>query len=166
MTSPLAAFLNLYRERSRLIRYADRLVGSRATGADLVQDVFLRLWERSAGRGYPDPAYVTRSVRNAALDHLRAERLRDRHAEEALPPGAADLEAQIDARQAIALIDTAIRALPERTRHIFLLNRIHGRSYREIGAVMQISSTAVENHMARALAACRAALDSPGTGQG
>lgn len=160
VTSHLRDFLSLYGERARLVRYADRLIGGRASGADLVQDVFLRLWERTAGRSFIDPAYVTRSVRNAALDHLRAQQVRDAVPEDALlPAGEGDLEARIDARRAIACLDAAIRALPERTRHIFLLNRIHGRSYKEIAAVMDLSSTSVEKHMARALRACRDALD-------
>ncbi|WP_196906650.1 sigma factor-like helix-turn-helix DNA-binding protein [Candidatus Symbiopectobacterium sp. 'North America'] len=39
-----------------------------------------------------------------------------------------------------------------------MLNRVHGRSFSEIAAVMEISSRAVAKHMARAVAACEARI--------
>ncbi|WP_363092152.1 sigma factor-like helix-turn-helix DNA-binding protein [Nitrobacter sp. 62-23] len=58
-----------------------------------------------------------------------------------------------------AIICDVIRALPERSRHIFLLNRIHGRNYREIACALGISTGAVEKHMMRALKAIRAGAE-------
>ena len=60
-----------------------------------------------------------------------------------------------------ALDAPALRGLPERTRHIFLLNRIHGKSYSEIASLLDISSSAVEKHMMRALQACKSSLGAP-----
>jgi RNA polymerase sigma factor (sigma-70 family) len=51
-------------------------------------------------------------------------------------------------------IEDALAALPERTRHIFLLNRVYGRSFSEIAQVVGISRRAVTKHMARAVAVC------------
>ena len=42
-----------------------------------------------------------------------------------------------------------------------LLNRIHGRTYAEIAQAMQLSQSAVEKHMMRALDACKASLAGP-----
>ncbi|MBP3364673.1 MAG: RNA polymerase sigma factor, partial [Pseudomonas sp.] len=72
----------------------------------------------------------------------------------------AALEAGNDLRQ----VEAALRGLPERTRHIFLLNRIHGRTYAEIAKVMGVSQSAVEKHMMRALEACKASLREPPSG--
>ena len=58
-------------------------------------------------------------------------------------------------------VEAALRGLPERTRRIFLLNRIHGRTYAEIAQAMQLSQSAVEKHMMRALDACKASLAGP-----
>jgi hypothetical protein len=55
-------------------------------------------------------------------------------------------------------IEAALRALPERSRQIFLLNRIHGCTYGEIAKAMQLSQSAVEKHMMRALEACKASV--------
>jgi len=60
----------------------------------------------------------------------------------------------MSARQSLGSIDDALSALPKQTRHIFPLNRIHGRSFSEIAGVFGISQRAVAKHMARAVAAC------------
>jgi RNA polymerase sigma-70 factor (ECF subfamily) len=149
-------------ERPNLLRLAARRLGSTATAADLVQDVFLRLWERPGQTLDDASAYLGKSVNNAIVDHLRAERVRKGYADGILPeqyaqPVSTPLEI-VETNDIARLIDEAIMALPERTRHIFLLNRIHGRSFVEIAGVMDISERAVAKHMARAVAACENAV--------
>jgi RNA polymerase sigma-70 factor (ECF subfamily) len=57
-------------EESPLLRYAYGLVGQRETAEDLVQDVFLKL--HSHWEDVTNPrAWLFRSVRNLALNHLR-----------------------------------------------------------------------------------------------
>lgn len=149
----------LYRtEHDRLARQIGRRTGDPGTALDIVHDVFLRLWERATDWNGEAPAYLTRCARNAAIDHLRAESTRNSFFRGILPEQYAApaplIEEVIAARQDIRNIDEALAGLPQRTRHIFLLNRIHGRSFTEIAAVMGISRQAVEKHMARAIVAC------------
>ncbi len=160
-----ADFLRVFlSERSRMEALVSRRVGCRATAADLVQDLFLRFWRRPQVQVEELSTYLLRSARNMAIDHLRSETSRTRSetgllAEQLTEPSAPEiaLDASYDLRQ----VDLALRALPERTRHIFLLNRVHGRTYGEIANAMQLSQSAVEKHMMRALDACKASLESP-----
>lgn len=145
-------------ERHRLERQIHRKVKCSATSRDLVQDIFLRLWERATDWQAYDPAYLTRSARNAAIDHDRAEKRRKNFFDGIVPeqygapaPTPFDIVA---ARDDLRSVEYAIASLTKRTRHIFLLNRIHGRSFTEIAAVMGISERAVAKHMARAMVAC------------
>lgn len=153
-------------ERDRLARQISRSVGSHATASDLVQDVFLRLWEKATSWNGNPSAFLTRCVRNAAIDHIRAEKVRRDFLIGVVPeqysaPQPTPFEA-LSARQNILSIDDALAALPRQTRHIFLLNRIHGRTFNEIAGVIGITERAVAKHMAKAMAACEAALaDSP-----
>ncbi len=147
-------------EHSRLERQICRKVGCSATACDLVQDIFLRLWERATDRNGNSSAYLTRSARNAAIDHQRSEKSRQNFFRSLLPeqyaptpPTPLDI---VIARDGVRSIDAAIEALPKQTRHIFLLNRIHDRSFVEIAAVLGISERSVAKHMARAIAACEA----------
>lgn len=156
-------FLQLYvSERDRMERQIGRRIGCPSLAGDIVHDIFLRLWERATGWNGEPAAYLNRCARNAAVDHLRAEHARARLLAEAslrsealLSPSA---EEAVAARQDIDRIDAALLALPQKTRHIFLLNRVHGRSLVEIAAVFGLSERAVAKHMARAITVCAEAL--------
>lgn len=162
MNGKTEEFTALYvAEHERLERQIRRRVGCPGTARDLVHDIFLRLWERTTGRLAEPAAYLARSARNAAIDHIRAEKRRSDFFGNLLPeqyaapsPSPHDV---VSARQQLCGIDEALAALPTRTRHIFLLNRVHGRSFSEIAEVLGISRRAVTRHMARAVAACQEA---------
>jgi len=162
---PTEEFEALYREeRPGLLRRVARRLGSHSAAADIVQEVFLRLWEKSHKTFDNAPAYLGRSVNNAVIDHIRAERVRSNYAEGILPeqyasPVPTPLEI-VEVNDIARQMDDAIMALPERTRHVFLLNRIHGRSFCEIAVALDISERIVARHMARAVAACENGLPS------
>ncbi|MBY0331961.1 MAG: sigma-70 family RNA polymerase sigma factor [Acetobacteraceae bacterium] len=147
--------------RNRMERDVARRVGCPATAADLVQDLFLRLWRRPPQVPELAGGYLLRSARNIATDHQRAAISRREvaldHAEDA-PDARPGQDAGLDAAQQAALIRTALAALPERVRHAFLLNRLRGLSYAEIAKAQGVSVSTVEKDMMRALAACRAAI--------
>lgn len=157
--------------RSQMESLVTRRVGCRATAADLVQDLFLRFWRRPTPVVEDLGSYLLRSAHNMAIDHLRSEGARTRNEsglfpetqQDEHPPPEVTLQASHDLRS----VSAALQALPERTRHIFLLNRIHGRTYAEIARSMAISQSAVEKHMMRALDVCKASLadtvSSPGS---
>jgi len=145
-------------ERPSLLRRAARRLGSHAAAADLVHDVFLRMWERPNPAIGEDSAYLRRSVSNAIVDHIRAERVRSAYVDGILPeqyaqPVPTPLD-HVEPRDQIRRLDAAIRALPDRTRHIFLLSKVHGCTYAEIAQALGISRSAVEKHMARAVLVC------------
>lgn len=145
-------------ERPGLLKRAARKLGSHAAAADLVHDVFLRMWERPNTVEMQDTAYLRRSVNNAIVDHVRAERVRSAYVEGILPeqyapPAATPLD-HVEPRDQLRQLDREIRALPERSRHIFLLSKVHGCHYSEIAEALGITRSAVEKHMARAMLVC------------
>lgn len=154
----------LYRgERKRLESRLRRLVGNHFVAADLVHDLFLRFWERRGEPREDAKLYLMRSARNAAIDHIRSERIRTeflaRTPVEQIAAPVPNPHEIVVARQALGRVDAAIAALPERSRHVFLLNRVHGCSYSEIAAALGISASAVEKHMTRGLQAIRLAVE-------
>jgi len=135
----------------------------RATAADLVQDLFVRFWRRPLVQVEELNSYLMRCAGNIAIDHLRNEGTRAR-LHEALISDEQELcsdapQAAMEASNDLRHIEAALRGLPDKTRQIFLLNRIHGRKYGEIATVMGLSQSAVEKHMMRALQACKASLE-------
>lgn len=145
--------------RDDLVRYARSIVRDDAVAHDLVQDVFLSLWET---RATLDPtlslkAFLYRMSRNAAYRHLRDTRTHARkHVEiqrnhEQWSLNGSAKESTLDAEQLSRRLRQWINELPERQREALTLSRYHGLSHREIASLMQISPRTVNNHIMRAL---------------
>nr|WP_255432066.1 MULTISPECIES: sigma-70 family RNA polymerase sigma factor [unclassified Pantoea] len=159
-----ARFVQVFQsQRARMEALISRRVGCRATASDLVQELFLRFWRRPEVKVEALDTYLLRCAGNLAIDHLRSEGSRERLAEASQPldDDAPAPEQALEADHDLQRIEAALRALPERTRQIFLLNRIHGCKYGEIAKAMQLSQSSVEKHMMRALEACKASVAEP-----
>jgi RNA polymerase sigma-70 factor (ECF subfamily) len=159
-----AHFLKVFlSQRPQMEALVNRRVGCRATAADLVQDLFVRFWRRPLVQVEELNTYLLRCAGNIAIDHLRNEGTRARVSEELMPDAQAvhvdEPQAALEASNDLRHVEAALRGLPDKTRQIFLLNRIHGRKYGEIAKAMGLSQSAVEKHMMRALQACKASLD-------
>jgi RNA polymerase sigma-70 factor, ECF subfamily len=164
-----AAFEQLFRTYyEQLVSFALRLVGTPDAAEEVVQDVFLFLWEhheRSALTETNAAAYLFGAVRKRATSHLRhvqvEQRWRQRVStgEDAMPAGivgATDSATRFN--EVVAAARVAIDELQPRMRQAFLLRRQHGLSYVEIAQVMGISIKTVENHIGVALRTLRARL--------
>nr|WP_220790056.1 sigma-70 family RNA polymerase sigma factor [Gluconacetobacter tumulisoli] len=133
-----------------------RRITGRHDAEDLLQAAFQRFLERDrSGVRNPD-AYLVRSARNLAVDQAR----RERHGAVA-PSDGADVESvhcprpQPDevllARQRLQKLRAGCAQLDARTRDIFLLHRLEGLSYRDIAQRLDISVSAVEKHVSKAI---------------
>lgn len=149
-----------------LCEYASQYVKSRELAEEMVQGMFVRLWERQTHEALPalSVAYLYTAVRNRAIGHLRRERVARRFADEVLAVHETTLPAQapaIDAIHARDLAEAAARAvaaLPDRCRLIFLMSRQQRLSYATIAEALGISVTTVETQISRALKRLRTQL--------
>jgi RNA polymerase sigma factor (sigma-70 family) len=162
----LGAFMDL---RPALLRYL-MLRGAMADEADdILQEVYLKL---SVGKTDPvehPRAYLYKMTNNHFLLHRRTAGRRARReedwvdaqsgAERELDEGPS-AEAQLIARQQLAVLQRVLDGLPERTRAIFRRFRLDGAPQRQIAAEIGISVSAVEKHLARAYEAIAAAKQS------
>lgn len=149
--------------RRRLESFLTRRMGDADTAADLAQEAFLRLARMPDGHAVEDPPKFLFSVAaNLARDHHRQAARRpvrdmgtDAEGLACQSPGA---ERVLSAREDLAVLRDAIAALPPKTREVFLLHRVEGLAYRDIGARLDISPRTVEYHLRKAMAECRLAL--------
>jgi RNA polymerase sigma-70 factor (ECF subfamily) len=160
------AFEALFRGHyASLCEYVYPIVRSREVTEELVQDLFVRLWERRA-RAAPESlaeSYLYRAARNRALGYLRRERVARRWAEHVrrgadVEPHALTGDTELGGRELAAAVERAIDALPERCRLIFLMSRQQGLSYGEIARSLNVSLSTVETQMSRALKRLRQQL--------
>ncbi len=168
MTVSVEALKSLFaRERGTLIGRISRLVGCRDTAEDITQEAYTRLLEHAPRNSIEHPgSFVYRTARNLAVDHLRAQSIRqgpgglstDALLEE-IPSPLPGQDAIYEGKLAIARLSAALDRLPERRRQIFLLRRLHGWRYAEIADHLGLSVSAVEKHMRLAMEACLLAVD-------
>jgi len=123
---------------------------------DLLHDAWIAIAERKTKADNPD-ALLARTAANRGIDAYR----RERRMESTLSNGAAaemtaDLRPLQDemliSRHRLERLKGGIAQLSPRTREIFLMHRLDGRKYREIARELGISQSAVEKHVARAMA--------------
>lgn len=146
------------RLRPALVTFFSRRMGSRAMAEDLTQDLFMRLLRRHELFQLRNPdGYIFEAAANLIRDQARRARVRGgEHLElvdETPQADRPDAEQEVAARSHLAAVLRAVEALPPRTRNVLMLSRFEGLTYAEIGRRLKISKSAVEKHMARAMAA-------------
>jgi RNA polymerase sigma-70 factor (ECF subfamily) len=149
-------FERLFSEsREALRHYVRRLVGSRETADEIVQEAFLRTYEHSEEVKIPR-AFLFSTARNLALDSRRHDRiaktdsLGDIDVAGVVSEGESP-EAGLLADQRSRLLQEAVARLPPQCRTAFTLKVFHGCSYKEIAQRLGISPKTVEHHIARGL---------------
>src|SRR5215471_11740670 len=151
-------FLEFY---PSLCRFLECLLGGRAALAqDLAQDSFLRL-HRTAWKTLPPGEarfWLYRVARNAAINEMRRARTRHRFFDrvaEVTRPRSRTPEEEFERQEKHDLVFEMLRDLPEDQRAAFLLREQEQLSYREIGAVLNVSESKVKVDIFRARAALR-----------
>jgi RNA polymerase sigma-70 factor (ECF subfamily) len=153
------------RHLDRAYGVALRMTGSRADAQDVVQDVFLRLWQRPDAWRPGQAQFSTwlyRVVVNRCLDLKRRPKATDLDSvEEPQDPDANAEDSLLQAERNRAL-DGAVNQLPERQRAAIVLTYTAGLRNAEAASAMDISVKAFEALLVRAKRELRDYL----TGQG
>lgn len=142
---------DFYREEApKLQRFFERRTAPQDV-PDLVQESFRRvLGHRPKHAG----AFLGRTAANLLTEVRRAAARRWSRAHESLDErrlGGCDPVPQLEARDALARIDAALATLKPKTREIFLMTRVEGRSYAEVGAILGMSEDGVKKQVAKAM---------------
>ena len=157
--SAYTALYNRYWER--MVTFAYIKLQSGADAKEVVQDVFLDMWNRRFNLQIPGnfQAYISGSVKYKIFT-LLAKRKKELSNYQNIPTGLASrsTEEWLSYDQLRADLEKAVLRLPEKCRLVFKLSREKGLSTPEIAHQLQISPKTVENHMTKALFRLRKAL--------
>jgi RNA polymerase sigma-70 factor (ECF subfamily) len=157
-----AAFDTVFRDNyAHLVRMAESIIRERALAEEIAQDVMLELWRRRESIEVEQSfrAYLLRSTRNRALNHVRHQRIVMREATVAAAAAesarAQSAEDEMLGTELERAVREAIASLPERAREVFQLSRDRGLKYAEIAVLLGISVKTVEKRMGQALGELR-----------
>ena len=164
------AFEDLARSEERaLYRHAARIVGPGADAEDVVQDALFSAWRSiSAFEGTSFRAWLFRIVTNRALDRVRARKRRpelpldppedeDVVWAEPVAPGP-ELAEVASSREALAIVEEALRGVPAEQRAALLLRDVEGFAYEEIAIMTNAEIGTVKSRIHRGRVAVRNAL--------
>ena len=119
-----------------LYRVAYHLTGNIQDAEDLLQDTYLKLWQKR--EDLPDEAmkeaYLVTMMRHLFLDQRRHKRIDASEDIEAhaSPPDKRSLDEQIDSRDEVQQVEGLINQLSERDAKIIKMHLMEDRSYEEI----------------------------------
>lgn len=140
----------------RLGQFLLRYLPSKKEAEDVIHNLFFRVWKNRAKLKPQGTlrAYLYTAARNQALKHLGRNK-DHRHSDLADYPHLQGEERypeeKIEYKEFAAAFRNAVKQLPERRRHIFLLHREDHLTYREIADVLDISVKTVETQMSRSI---------------
>jgi len=146
-----------------LVRYAKTIIKDHDTAEEIVQDLFVRLWQERQKLKIESSlnGYLFRAVHNRCLHWLDHSRVVEKHAREMSEKQEEKTESPVEIMQYNELqlkIAKVIEKLPERCGRIFCMNRFEGFKYAEIAEKLSVSVKTVEANMGRALKEFRKAL--------
>jgi len=148
------------RHHQRLFGFCLGILGNRESARDLVQEVFFRLlkYRESFRPEAPFAPWLYRLARNACIDHLRKSG-RERPAEPDLdrPDPTPLVPEEIERREELQKLQTALARLPEDKRELLLLARSGTLSYEQIATLLGCSVGALKVRVHRSLQLLREA---------
>ncbi len=150
----------------RLNDFARNVVKDDVISQDIVQEVFVKVWERKAEiESINLEAYLFRLVRNRCIDYIKhlkviSNRMQEIHIsskyEELYRIDFVGDEPYVLIEQELKLkIEKTIQSLPDRCREVFILSRMNGLKNKEIAEKLDINIKNVERHLNRALQSFR-----------
>lgn len=144
---------------SPLCNYANAIVKDKHMAEDIVQTVFIQLWENEKIFQLETPeAYLLKCVRNKSINHLKRPQRKKEILMEVLPDIEKEEKRSLDEEEVIGLLHFFADKLPPKMRQVFLMSRQQGMSYQEIAQDLDVSIKTIENQMGSALKKLRILL--------
>ncbi len=157
------AFERLFRHYyPHLCLYATQILKNPSAAEEIVQEMFVRLWERREETEIETSLknYLYRAVKNHCLNFIKHNQIKYEYSQKILAETEPISPGEIFENQTelFQKIEKSISELPAKRQEIFRLSRQEGLKYREIAEKMNISIKTVETQMGLAIKTLREKL--------
>ena len=148
----LSVLFDTYYEK--LYLFAEKYIYDSDKAHDIVQDVFLKIWENAERLELTSSIqhYLFASVRNGCLNYLKSLQIEDRnnrkYAEAYIESQNVDM---VDDEELLARIRQVLDELPEKCREVCLLRFVEGCKYAEIAARLDMNENTVKAQLHRGM---------------
>jgi RNA polymerase sigma-70 factor (ECF subfamily) len=138
----------------KLLAYAMYFTKDEELARDVVQDIFLKLWQKkdSLYKVENIEAFAMRMTRNRCLDVIRNKRTTgiDKETERKLEAQTYDVHKKVELSETAHQIKMLIKNLPDLQRKIMQMRDIEQFSYNEIAELTQLTVNAIRVNLSRA----------------
>ena len=145
-----------------MCNFADQFVADSDISKDIVQKVFIALWERRNRMDLHQSikSYLFTAVKNRCLNYIRDYK---KFRSQTLDLDCGDIEivnqdGSLELAELQTQINEALATLPEKCRLVFEMSRFQDMKYKAIAQELEISEKTVEAHMSKALKTLRLLL--------
>lgn len=145
---------------SGLVVYADQIIKDTVISEDIVQSIFMKLWEtRETIEIRSFRSYFIQCVKNRCIDHLRSLQVKQRFDNRIPEADHLVMDEDLWTKNELSeLLDRTINELPPRCREIFKMSRYEDLKIAEIADQLKISKRTVETQISKALKILRVKL--------
>lgn len=138
----------------KLLRFATHFLKDEVEARDVVQDVFLKLWQKkeSLAEIKNIEAFAMQMTKNRCLDIIRAKKMIpiDNETERRLKEKSVDVHSKVELSESANQIKKLINRLPELQKRVMILRDIEQLSYVEIADVLELQINAIRVNLSRA----------------
>ncbi len=156
------AFEEIYRRYwQKLLRSAQFKLRSKEIIEELLQDLFISLWEKREKVNIENlEAYLNTSLKYLIINQIKKQILQEKFVEYSFKKSnqTDDVDESVAFNELSIAIENAVEQLPEKTRQIFKLNRLEYQSVKEISQQLAIPERTVEYHITQSLKSLRVYL--------
>jgi RNA polymerase sigma-70 factor (family 1) len=150
------AFEQLYdRYWSFLLDYAYKPLQCRQKAEDLVQEIFISLYQRRNTITFSVSlrAYLSQALKFKVMNEYRSQVVREKYQRSISSKHyySSDVAHHCETKELEHSIYRLVKLLPEKCKQVFLLSRNEDYSYKEISGGLGISVSTVEKHISKAL---------------
>ena len=130
-------------------------VRSHEVAEEIVQDLFLTLWEKRNVLVITNLShYLRTALRNKCIDHIRTRVVKDKYwnyYKLFVPHQTDNTEETVSYNNLVEALENGMASLPEKTKGIFALSRMEGKSVADVAKSFKLSEKAVEYHLTKSL---------------
>jgi RNA polymerase sigma-70 factor (ECF subfamily) len=121
---------------------------------EIIQNIFSTLWEKRESLLITNLSfYLQRSVKNRVLNLIRERVTQQKYWDhyKTFLPDLRITENSVAFNDLNEAVEEAVNLLPEKSREVFKLSRMEGRTNAEIAHLMHLSEKAIEYHLTKSL---------------
>jgi RNA polymerase sigma-70 factor (ECF subfamily) len=160
------AYTEIFERYSKiLVNHAYKLLGDRDQANDVVQDVFLAIWNKRSEIVLTGAlsSYLYKATRNRILNHVAHEKVVSNYADSIsnfIENDYVLADSSLREKELEAVIAKEIAQLPEKMREVFLLRKVEELSYEEIALQLNITDKTAKQQVYNSLKILRYKLKS------